>query len=53
MQLTNGARFLNATSLFLLSVNLASTNCASFLPTGGPAFPVIAIFPSASLYASL
>ena len=52
MQFINGAQFLNAISLSLLSIDLAATNCASVPSAGGPAFPVIPIFPLISVYAS-
>ena len=53
MQLINRAKFLNAISLSLLSIDLAATNCASVLPAGGPASPVITISPLTSIYALL
>ena len=52
MQFINGAQFLNAISLSLLSIDLAATNCASVPSAAGPAFPVIPIFPLISVYAS-
>ena len=43
MHLVNGAQFLNVTPLSLSSYCLAAKNCASVLPTEGPAFPIIVI----------
>ena len=52
MHLVNGAQFLNITPLSLSSVCLAANNCASILPAGAPAFPVIVIVPFTSMYTS-
>ena len=43
---------LNITPLFLSSACLAANNCVSVLPAGGPASPVIVIFPLTSMYVS-
>ena len=43
MHLVNGAQLLNVTPLSLSSYCLAAKNCASVLPTEGPAFPIIVI----------
>ena len=53
MHLVNGAQFLNVTLLFLSSACLAVNNCASVLPSAGPASPVIVIVPLTSIYASV
>ena len=52
MHVVNGAQFLNVTPLFLSSACLAANNCASVLPAGSPAFPVIVIVPFTSIYES-
>ena len=52
MHLVNGPQFLNITPLSLSSACLAANNCASFLPSGGPAFLLIVIDPFTSMYAS-
>ena len=46
MQFINGAQFLNAISLSLLSINLAATNCASVPSAAGPIFPLISVYAS-------
>ena len=51
MHLVNGGQFLNVTPLSLSSASLAANNCASVLPAGGPAFPVIVIVPLTCMYA--
>ena len=53
IQLINGAQFLNVISLSLLSVCFTTTTCATVLPIDGPTSRVIAIFPIASINASL
>ena len=52
MHLVNGAQFSNITPLSLSSVCLAGNNCASVLPAGAPAFPVIVIVLFTSMYRS-
>ena len=55
MHLVNGVQFLNITLLSLSSLSsasLAANNCASVLPAGAPAFPVIVIVPFTSMYTS-
>ena len=52
LQLINRVQFLNITPLSLSSTYFAANNCASVLPAGSPAFPVIVIVPLKSMYAS-
>ena len=56
MNLVDGGKFLNFTPLSLLSACLAANNCAAVLGVvgsgSGPGFPVIAMVPFTSMYAS-